>query len=138
MRKPFSFPKTERLKSKKHIETLFQSGEAFFVFPFKVIYLFHTPLPNSPFTTSSVQIVASVPKRKFKKAHDRNQIKRRIKEAYRLQKQPLIELMQNQHRCLHWICLYQTDSYLSFNEIQLKMNKIIKMLQDKANATQAL
>ena len=75
----FRFPKSEKLKSKKTIELLFQEGKSVSKFPIKVFYL---PVENSEKT----QVGFTVPKRNFKTAVDRNRIKRQLREAYRLQK----------------------------------------------------
>ncbi len=85
----FSFPKSERLTQIKVIDSLFQKDSTNvsqrFVYPFRVLYLSNTQ-SNLEFP----QIVISVPKRKFKKAVDRNLLKRRIREAYRLNKPQFI------------------------------------------------
>lgn len=92
-----TFPKTERLNSKKYIQTLFRKGAAFTHFPFKVIYL---PLSlqeareamnaqDSEQEPPAAQILFSCSKRNFKKAVDRNKVKRRMREAYRVHKQLL-------------------------------------------------
>ena len=77
----FTFHKEERLSKKKLIEELFEKGSSFYVFPFKVYFM-----PNPDQTTAFHQIVVSVSKRNFKRAADRNLIKRRIREGYRLNK----------------------------------------------------
>jgi ribonuclease P protein component len=85
----FSFPKSERLTQIKIIDSLFQKDSTNvsqrFVYPFRVLYL-----SNSQANLEFPQIVISVPKRKFKKAVDRNLLKRRIREAYRLNKPQFI------------------------------------------------
>lgn len=80
-----SFGKAERLHSKKLIQELFTKGSSFYLHPFKVIVLPHPAAADSPH-----QVLVSVSKRNFKKAVDRNTIKRRTREAYRLQKQLLV------------------------------------------------
>lgn len=81
----FSFPKSERLTQVKVIDSLFQKDSTNvsqrFVYPFRVLYL-----TNTQANLAAPQIIISVPKRKFKKAVDRNLLKRRIREAYRLNK----------------------------------------------------
>lgn len=74
-----TFKKAERLSKKKLIEELFAKGSYFYLAPFKVVYL------EEP-TSQYHQVLISVPKRIFKKAVTRNLLKRRIREAYRLNK----------------------------------------------------
>ncbi len=80
MGKQFSFKKEERLAGEKHIKELFEKGSSFHLYPFRVL-----SLPN-PEPNPVNQVLISVSKRNFKRAVDRNLIKRRIREAYRLQK----------------------------------------------------
>src|SRR6188768_1623853 len=81
----FAFRKEERLRKEKDIQELFDKGSSFYLFPFKVFIL-----PNDD--KESHQVLISVSKKNFKRAVDRNTIKRRMREAYRLQKQILPEL----------------------------------------------
>ncbi|MBL7851757.1 MAG: ribonuclease P protein component [Cyclobacteriaceae bacterium] len=76
----FRFPKAERLSRKKNIEELFQKGRSFSTFPLKVIYQ-PQESPGRPH-----QVLITVPARTFRKASDRNTLKRRIREGYRLNK----------------------------------------------------
>jgi ribonuclease P protein component len=76
-----TFNKQERLCSKKQIELLFSKGKSSFGHPLKFIYMqVETDLQFQ------AQAMFVVPKRQFKKAHDRNLLKRRMREAYRLHK----------------------------------------------------
>ena len=72
----FSFSKAERLCSRKAIDKLFAEGKSFTLFPLRILHL--------PQETN--QVLISVSKRRFKRAVDRNAIKRRIREGYRLNK----------------------------------------------------
>ena len=78
------FPKNERLSRKKIIEDLFQSGSSQVCFPFKIIF---APHPDAKL--SAHQVLISAPVKHFKNAVDRNTIKRRIREGYRLHKHNL-------------------------------------------------
>ena len=78
----YTFKKEERLCNKKLIEGLYHSGSSFLCYPFKASWLFVDGLQKFP-----VQILFSVSKKRFKRAVDRNLIKRRTREAYRLNKQ---------------------------------------------------
>jgi ribonuclease P protein component len=78
----YTFKKEERLCNKRLIDKLFHSGSSFLCYPFKASWLLAADEQQVP-----VQILFSVSKKRFKRAVDRNQIKRRIREAYRLNKQ---------------------------------------------------
>ena len=77
----FTFKKKEKLKSQKLIEQLFAEGKSFTVFPLRMLYLKTIHQDGSKIKTG-----VSVSKRNFKKAVDRNRIKRLLREAYRLNK----------------------------------------------------
>jgi ribonuclease P protein component len=78
----YTFKKEERLCNKKLIDELFHNGSSFLCYPFRVSWLAVTE--PSPYPA---QILFAVAKKRYKKAVDRNLIKRRMREAYRLQKQ---------------------------------------------------
>jgi ribonuclease P protein component len=77
----FRFSKEERLAKKKIIEDLFAKGSSRQAFPVKVIFI-----PHPDKKQSAHQVLITVPIRNFKKAVDRNTLKRRIREGYRLNK----------------------------------------------------
>src|SRR5262245_30486957 len=80
MRK-FTFRKEERLNKEKWIQELFTKGSSFHLYPFKVLFL-----PHPEVQIPASQVLISVSSRNFKRAVDRNTIKRRVREAYRLNK----------------------------------------------------
>jgi len=78
----YTFRKEERLCSRKHLDLLFKNGSSFLLYPFRISYLFIDEPASVP-----AQVVINVPKKRYKRAVDRNLLKRRIREAYRLNKQ---------------------------------------------------
>ncbi len=81
-----TFNKQERLCSKKQMDVLFGKGKSAVNYPIKLVYI-ETTYPLK----FAAQAMFVVPKRSFKKAHDRNKLKRRMREAYRLNKSALYE-----------------------------------------------
>ena len=83
----YTFPKEEHLCRKKLIEELFsKQGSSFGVYPLRIVWI-----PSPAPTTAPPQVLISVSKRTFKRAVDRNRLKRLIREAYRLNKYRLTE-----------------------------------------------
>jgi ribonuclease P protein component len=76
-----TFHKNERLCSKKQIDVLFEKGQTLSAYPIKIIFL-----ERKNEAASAVMAMFVVPKKKFKHANDRNKLKRRMRESYRLQK----------------------------------------------------
>jgi ribonuclease P protein component len=76
-----TFQKEERLCSRKSLDLLFKNGSSFLLYPYRISYLF---VPEK--TVFPVQVVVNVSKKRFKRAVDRNLIKRHTREAYRLHK----------------------------------------------------
>jgi len=81
------FPKSERLRSKKIIDSFFSPadkslGGHVFLYPFKIFWLNPKEGNKLPFP----QVIFSIPKRYFKKATARNRLRRQIKEIYRTHK----------------------------------------------------
>ena len=80
-----TFSKHEKLTKENWIKELFERGSSFNLYPFRLIFRAHPDL-ESP----THQVLITVSSRNFKRAVDRNSVKRRIREAYRLNKESLI------------------------------------------------
>ncbi|PSR55448.1 ribonuclease P protein component [Adhaeribacter arboris] len=109
-----NFTKEERLRSTKLIEQLFREGSSFNLYPLRFVYL----KPTSPMATTP-QVLISVSKRNFKKAVDRNRLKRQIREAYRLHKGILLSTGSSPLQLLG--ILYIAKEKKPFKVIQKKL-----------------
>ncbi|MBN2524098.1 MAG: ribonuclease P protein component [Bacteroidales bacterium] len=121
----YRFGKAERLSSKKLIDLLFREGKYLQVNSIRCIYLFPD---KSILTPSPVQIVISAPKKLFKRAVDRNLMKRRIREAYRLHKNLLIHSLQEKDKKLVMAFLVLQNKIQEYHTIEKTIKKLIDQL----------
>ncbi len=115
----------ERLKSRKQIALLFEEGQSTFVFPFKIVYIIQ-PRAKEGWPLS---FTVSVPKRRFKKAVQRNLIKRRTKEAYRLNKAELQENLMSKNIKISLIFIYLDSEVKKFAVIEKSIKHHLNALQ---------
>ncbi|GAB3992920.1 hypothetical protein GCM10028807_26870 [Spirosoma daeguense] len=130
---PQTFTQSERLCSKKIIGELFKKGSSsvrtFYLFPFRVLYISQSEFPAES-NVSLPAIVITVPKRTFKHAVDRNLIRRRVREAYRLNKQlfsPATSEVVSQGPA-YIAFLYTAKQIISFEEIEKGMKLALKKM----------
>jgi ribonuclease P protein component len=118
----YSFPKKYRLSGGKNIETLLSKGEAFFVFPYRIVYRI---LPK---TETPISILIAVPKRKCKLATQRNRIKRITKEAFRKQQHLIVNqaLAANLH--IRMMLQYTQQIETPIQQTDIAIQKILKSL----------
>ncbi|HEY2721420.1 MAG TPA: ribonuclease P protein component [Chitinophagaceae bacterium] len=124
MTKKFTLGKNERIKSRKLISQLFEQGRNFQAHPFKIYYRLTTE--KSSTTQGSVQFAISVPSKNFKKAVDRNRIKRLAREAYRLQKTALVEKATEEGISVYIFFVYIDKELPDFNVIKTKVGVALK------------
>lgn len=121
------FGKEYKLCSKKIIGQLFENGLRLNSFPFSLTYKSVTlPHPTIPF-----QIVISVPKRSFKHAHDRNRIKRLIRECLRKNKYILEDFLtseSNKRGQMALFLVYRFNEELDYETLMKKMSKLLLTL----------
>lgn len=122
-----TFTKTERLTSKLLIDKLVEKGKSFNNSPFKLVWI------ELQEASTSAQVVITVPKRNFKKAVDRNKLKRRIREAYRKCKQELLyDKLEDKKLCLMFV--YIAKEKLEYSTIELKVKESLNRLTTTINS----
>jgi ribonuclease P protein component len=122
-----SFGKSYKLCSRKRITQLFESGDSVKTYPLKGLWAKdHDTSSDREF----IQVAFSVPKRSFKRAHDRNKIKRLLREAFRLNKTTLESELKERNTKIDLFVIYQERTELSFLQIQKKLNKLFEQLQN--------
>lgn len=123
----FSYPKTEKLKSRTTINLLFSEGKSVSKYPLRLVYR----KADTNYDKSS-KMGVSVSKKYFKKAVDRNYFKRVLRETYRLNKHLLIDNLPEPYVFMFF---YQTKDRLPYEEINTKtvqlFEKFLLQIQNK-------
>jgi ribonuclease P protein component len=123
--KRFTLGKNERLKSRKQIEQLFTDGKNFSLSPFRIYYRLMPIITDSQ---SNLQFGAGVSGKNFKRAVDRNRIKRLTREAYRVQKIQLQEILKQKGVQLNLFFIYTGKELPVFSMMKEKVNVILNKM----------
>jgi len=113
-----TFRKRDKLKSSLEIEALYREKQVIVSYPLKCYYAFSEPSEHK----SNVRVAFTVPKRTFKQAVDRNKLKRRMREAYRLSCRTIFERLLNQkEKQLKLFFIYVGKEMLEYVAIEKSM-----------------
>lgn len=118
--KPLSYtlPKSERLHLKRSIDSLFAEGKSFVAYPLRVVYRMLEEVQPA-----RSQMLVSVSKKYFKRANKRNRIKRLVREAYRLNKHPWLERLEEQGYYAHIAWMNVAKEEPSYREVEKAVQK---------------
>lgn len=117
-----SLTRAERLRTLGAVRRLFESGEGGFVYPLRYLYFAESD------TESSVRVLFSVPKRYHKRANKRNLLRRRTKEAYRLNR---YLLTLSAPAALDLALIYSSKEQSDYRRIEQAVRKILKSIGEK-------
>ncbi|MBY0486802.1 MAG: ribonuclease P protein component [Flavobacteriaceae bacterium] len=125
----FTYPKREKLKSRKNIDLLFSEGKSVSKYPLRLVY---SPIIDSD---EKLKFGVSVSKKHFKHAVDRNYFKRVLRECYRLNKHLIHDNLDKKYAIMFF---YQTKDRLSYQEINEKTIQLFEkwklaISEEKAN-----
>ena len=132
MAKLFSLNASERLKSRKLMERVFKTGTRWHKFPFRVSFLIDNDTQDG-----IIKFGCSAPIRNFKKAVDRNRVKRLMKEAFRLEKNLLAEQLKQKNARLVIFVIYTSTDLPKFETIKTSMNELVLKLKDEIQKNEA-
>ncbi len=119
---PHTLSHEERLRSLGAIRRMFEKGESGFTFPFRYVWYAESD------QIASTRVLFSVPKKFHKRANKRNLLRRRTKEAYRLQKQLLVS---DSPAHIDMALIYSSKEVLSQKSIAHAVRKILEQISEK-------
>ncbi len=134
----FTFPKSERLRHKILVDTLFAKGKSLYEYPFRMVY---RPITEQELTDAfkigvpqgiaPLQVMITVPKKKRRHAVDRVLMRRRIRDAWRLQRRPLRSMIETDPvlRTLSVALIYISNENIESGKLRVKLQKLISRLQ---------
>lgn len=132
MTHPNSFGKAEHLCGEKRITRLFTQGQAFIVYPLRVVYIFGEKRGDAP-----VLAMVSVPKKRFKRAVKRNRLKRLMRESYRLNKSEICEKVSEKNLQLQLSFNYVSNDEVDFETMEKKMKVALQKMSELIEKQQA-
>ena len=122
----FTYPKTEKLKSRTVINSLFSDGKTIGKYPLRLVYI-----ENCAENADKIKFGVSVSKKHFKKAVDRNYFKRVLRECYRLNKHLILETTNRKFSIMFF---YQTKERLTYQEINEKTIQLFTKFIEQLNS----
>lgn len=120
----YTFTKKEIVSGKTRIEKIFTSGKAFLTYPFRVVYL-----ECGGSVDASPSLLISIPKKRLKRATDRNRMKRLAREAYRLNKDQLLGVTS-----VDIAVIYVADSILPYYMVERSIIRAMREVSKRINS----
>ena len=122
----FEFPKKQKLCNETAIKEMFSNGKSFVIHPIRLVW---KEEGNSD--TVAIKSIIVVPKKQLKLAADRNIVRRRMKEAYRLNKSAIESFLVDKNKQLNIAIIYQNEKILSYKVIEEKIKLILGRLREE-------
>ena len=130
--------KGEKLRHRSLVDTLFSEGESMYEYPFRLTWRLFTRSQleeafraEVPVLLDPLQMLITVPKKKRRRAVDRVLMRRRIREAYRLNRLPLRHKLEGGNMFLSLAFVYIADRNLPYSNVERKMKSLLKKVAEK-------
>lgn len=128
--KNFTYQKKDKLKSRKQLQFLFSKGTAITMHPIRLLYTIEKAEAGI-FPNGLLQAGVGAPSRQFRKAVQRNKVKRLLREGYRLEKPNFTNSISLTNMRLNLFFLYLDAQVQTQQQIQATINLILQKLADK-------
>ena len=125
----YTLPRSERLRSLKAIRRMFGEGRGGFVYPFRYIWIADKQEGESE--GRIIEVMFSVPKKFHKRANKRNLLKRRTREAYRLNREELCERISQAGVEVNLAFIYSTKEVHSYKTVENAVQKILAQVCER-------
>ena len=122
----FEFPKKQKLCNETAIKEMFSNGNSFVIHTIRLVWKEELNADDV-----AIKSIIVVPKKHLKLAADRNIVRRRIKEAYRLNKSAIENFLKNKGKQLNIAIVYQNDKILSYKVLEEKIKLILGRLREE-------
>ena len=131
----YTLPRSERLRSLKAIRRMFGEGHSGFVYPFRYVWIAAEPcgegVEAQQCSERGVEVMFSVPKKFHKRANKRNLLKRRTREAYRLNRESLCEQLQQSGKTINMAFIYSTKEIHTYKTGEYAVQRILAQVCER-------
>ncbi len=125
----YTLPRSERLRSLKAIRRMFGEGRGGFVYPYRYIWI--ADKQEGVAEGRGIEVMFSVPKKFHKRANKRNLLKRRTREAYRLNREELCERISQAGVEVNLAFIYSTKEVHSYKTVENAVQKILAQVGER-------
>lgn len=128
----YTFGKEEKIYHKRDIDRLFKEGgsHSMTAFPLRAVFTFVNEEANAD-ALPPVRMMVSVPKRCFKHAVKRNRVKRQVREAYRLHKHGLSEVVRAQGKLMLVAFIWMDANLHESRIVDKRVNNLLTRIKEK-------